>query len=98
MKSFYDLCCIFKKPIYVLQCILVLMLKMVFFCAGLLILTGGIMVILDMNGIIESPIGYENGVYTATIYTVVGLIWSIATGIGLFRSFKKIFNSKNRNA
>ena len=44
------------KLFYVLQRIFALI---VFFCAGLLILAGGIMVILDMNGIIESPMGYD---------------------------------------
>ena len=54
--------------------------------------------IFDMNGIIESPMGYdaESGQQIAVFYILGGFVWSIVTGIGLCKSFKKLVGSKNR--
>ena len=83
------------RGVLIFKYVVALIFQIVFFCAGLLILSGGIMIFLDMNGIIESPIGYDEGVYTATIYSVVGFIWSIIVGVLLSKTIRTLISLKN---
>ena len=72
--------------------VFLIIIYVVFLLFGLFILSAGIMVFLDLNGIIEAPFGYDGGVQTALIYTLVGIFWTGFIGFAMFKTIRGMIN------
>ncbi len=75
----------------IFKTILSLLFLIMFMCVGLLIFGAGVMMFLDLNGIIDAPFKYEGEVYSAAIYALIGLAWS---GFCIFKLVRSIRNIK----
>ena len=83
------------KFLLILKYVIATIIQIIMFCFGFVILASGIMMFLDLKGIIKSPIDYDGGFYTATMYTLVGLAWSIFVLVIFVKSIKAWINKKS---
>lgn len=64
-----------------------------FLCAGLAIAGAGIAMFMHLNKIIEVPFKFEGGTYSAIMYTIIGVVWTLGMVFALIKTIKSIRNS-----
>ena len=64
----------------------------VFVCAGLAIAGLGLVMFLHLNNVIEAPFSFEGGMYSAVMYTIIGVVW---TSIIIFLIVKSINSNRH---